>query len=1236
MIQPMLIPLLLSLLVSPQVDDPLPPSPFDRVVELEMLAGESLRYEYESEFEGTLHVWVSPKLDLSLRVHGERSAAFSQAPGNLPVTYGRLVVQVGSRLAVLVEGIRENASVKAAFQLHLIASPETNATRAAVSTIAKACEATAQSQAEGDPDSTFLFLKASAAEFREIPGGEYSDVFNDALWRFGYTARDVGCSEIYFDSCAQAYRGFERCRPAEHPERVAARFALGIARRQIGDLAGARAMLESVLEIRERNLPHDDPDLLKARTNAAVLRLDTGDLRGARALQESVLASYERSVDPGSPDLLRARSHLANTLRVMGDISGARALEELVLDEYERTRAPDDFELLRARGNLATSMRSLGDLTGARAHEEAVLSAYARLLPADHSHVLSAQRNLAATMWMMGEAEGAHILFESVLESYERTLPTNHPNLTDARANLALSLGQMGDLASARALEEAVLRAREDSLPADHPGLLLARTNLAVTMRKMGDLEGARLHFELVLEAGERIFPPDSPDLLRARMNLSVAIKEMGDWTRARQLEEQLLEAYERTVAADSPALLVARSNLAITLKSLGEADAALALEAQVIEARERTLPAGHPDLLHARSNLASTLRHVGDATGARLIQERVLEAHMRTLPADHPTLHFALMELAVTRSQQDDQEGLDALMPSLIHGMQSRVLASLSLSPRQARQLAATEALSLAQVFYLTQFAGAEIEHAVFELTETLRLVATEAPRSLARFGSDTQLEPILEEASEVRRALGDLIAQADAPPSYSDELTRLSIECDRLERKANQVLASRGVVAKAVETVTLAKALKRHTAAVGYRRIRYDAVDETTGESRLVQGRLLAHVLRADGTLTRVNLGPADELEELVRAWRGSLGGALNDGLSRGISIEGTTDVSERSFGVQLRKRVLDPILEAAGEGVERLHVCADDLIFAIPLDALPLGEEGRQRLGDQVEIINEVSFARLLAPETRSFGVPSLLAVGGVDYDAEGASRDDYIATAAPVQESASRGGSAVRFNYLPETGPEAEAAARLFERVFGYEAELLANEEVTKRALSNTMADKRYIHLATHGWFAPASVKSTEDERIGTTGLSRMSVEERVTGFAPMTLCGLALVGANHGADSLGRVKGILTAEELCTLDLSRCELAVLSACETNVGIRRAGQGIQSLQSALYAGGACTSITSLWKVDDAATRRLMELFYTNLWIGKMPKSDALWSAKCTLRDEGFPPSAWAAWVMTGDPQ
>ena len=153
--------------------------------------------------------------------------------------------------------------------------------------------------------------------------------------------------------------------------------------------------------------------------------------------------------------------------------------------------------------------------------------------------------------------------------------------------------------------------------------------------------------------------------------------------------------------------------------------------------------------------------------------------------------------------------------------------------------------------------------------------------------------------------------------------------------------------------------------------------------------------------------------------------------------------------------------------------------------------------------------------------------------------------------------------------------------------------------------------------------------------------RMSGEEQVKGMSPMLLCGLALAGANLPENELGRTPGLITAEELAALDLTHCELAVLSACDTNVGERRAGQGVASLQRALQMAGARSVITSLWKVPDEATRELMADLYRRIWVEGKPRHQALWEAKMRLRAakdaRGHPrhaPRDWAAWVLTGE--
>lgn len=72
------------------------------------------------------------------------------------------------------------------------------------------------------------------------------------------------------------------------------------------------------------------------------------------------------------------------------------------------------------------------------------------------------------------------------------------------------------------------------------------------------------------------------------------------------------------------------------------------------------------------------------------------------------------------------------------------------------------------------------------------------------------------------------------------------------------------------------------------------------------------------------------------------------------------------------------------------------------------------------------------------------------------------------------------------------------------------------------------------------------------------------------------------------------------------------LAVLSACETNVGEYREGEGIMSLSRGFTYAGIPSVITSVTRVFERSTSEIMQRFYENLEKG-MRKHDALRAAK-----------------------
>jgi CHAT domain-containing protein len=473
----------------------------------------------------------------------------------------------------------------------------------------------------------------------------------------------------------------------------------------------------------------------------------------------------------------------------------------------------------------------------------------------------------------------------------------------------------------------------------------------------------------------------------------------------------------------------------------------------------------------------------------------------------------------------------------------------------------------------------------------------------------------------------------------------------------------------------------------------------------------QLVAFVVTAGGLTGPIDLGPVAPVSEAIDTWR----------VSFGMSPQG------QAAGQVLRERVWEPVERAlvernsfrSGDGstsgmnsaLRTVLISPDGVLGRLPLGGLPGREPGKYLLEEWTLGVLPVPamLPELLDASSRRQVDKNVLLLGDVDYDAQ-ADAAEQAAQPTPRTFGARLAQRAVRwqdqrFDALKATGGEIASIGRMYRLNFGQEGiSILEQAGATEAAFRREAPQHKYLHLATHGFFAPPGLASALSGSADPLRMMRMSGDgpgdmlgwgADVKGYHPGLLSGLALAGANRsvgmaadGDPDRGGIPdrrgsptlpdrrgsptpsaqppgapfplpretegddGLLTAEEVATLNLGGVELAVLSACETGLGEVAGGEGLLGLQRSFQVAGARTVVASLWRVHDEATRGLMERFYDNLWNREMSAVEALREAQLWMLREGrerglvrldddqpadpqrVSPYYWAAFVLSGD--
>lgn len=342
---------------------------------------------------------------------------------------------------------------------------------------------------------------------------------------------------------------------------------------------------------------------------------------------------------------------------------------------------------------------------------------------------------------------------------------------------------------------------------------------------------------------------------------------------------------------------------------------------------------------------------------------------------------------------------------------------------------------------------------------------------------------------------------------------------------------------------------------------------------------------------------IGDEEDIQRLVSEWR--------DAITSGDRH------AEKTLSENVSERLWTPIVKSFGR-VSRIVVCPEGPISAVPWGALRT--DGGRFLIEQCNVVLVTSLKNVVRKEgaatlnVSEAAPPSILLVGDVDYSGQ-----QRAASPSVSNVGAFRNERLGVLSDLPGSRIEIDTINSLFEKKFPNGAVVRLERDLATennfRALSHR---KRYVHLATHGFFSPPNL-NTELLRYDNVSESRVGVRPR---FAhPGLLGGIAFVPIDPDSN-FGWEDGIMTSLEAQGCDLFGTELVVLSACDSGVGFYANGEGVIGLQRAFHRAGAARVISSLWSVNDDASAELMTRFYAALWGDSLDPADALRVAQLSM--------------------
>ena len=1000
---------------------------------------------------------------------------------------------------------------------------------------------------------------------------------------------------------------------AEHPTTATRLNNLAFLYQMQGFYGSAEPLYSRVLAIDSKTLGPDHPDVAAVLNNLAALYVNQGLHAKAKPLYQRALAIREKRLGSDHPDTAISLNNLAFLLQEQGLYEKAESLYERALDINKKVFGTSHLSIATCLSNIAALYVDQGLYGEAEPLQRRALEIRETLLDSDHPDIATSLNHLANLYTNQGYYAKAELAYKRALKIREQAFGIDHRFTATILSNLAVLYQKKGMLGSAQELYEQVLKIDENKLDAEHPLLANSLNNLAALHQSQGLYEKARPLYERALMIREKKLGFSHPDTAVSLNNLAYIHFKQGFYVEAERLYLRSLEIKEQALGIDHPDYANSLNNLALLYNSRNWFDKSAPLYERALKVREQALGLDHPDTALSLNNLASLYLNQGLLEKAASMYRRALLIRQKALGLDHPSTITSINNLASLYDAQGLFTDAEILSRSGF-GMQIKLMhRELPMLPRSERQAY----ISKFRGSYEYEFSYASKKNSRAKLALFTRLNRQGLLEELEK--RQAQLASLPGEQQQVAEELRALTQQLSSLTIKPEQRNVLKVRQENLEKQLYRLLPQ--LKPRVVEVEQVAAVLPADGVLIEFQRYRPFDQNKLEGE-RWGAARYMAMVLKPNGMVSVVDLGDAAVLDQAITAAVSTARQAQEDAAQK---LEVVSQL------------LLEPLKQATA-GSKTWFVSPDGELNRLPFAALQV-PGGKGYLAEAVDLRLLTTGRELLdLQQPKPSAKSAALVLADPAYDRRGAGVSTAVSAMDRGESSDHRRRSSdlpeqLKWDRLPATAKEGETVKVLTG------GSLLVQQQATAEAVKAAPAPK-ILHLATHAFYLPNQPQQQPEsgtrllDQRGSRGVVQVS---SLQGESPLLRSGIALAGANQpNADP--KDDGYLTALEVAQLSWEGTDLVVISACESGLGDLQVGEGVYGLKRAIAVAGARSSLLSLWKVDDYATKKFMEGFYARLKEGK-GKAEALAETQKEFRESPVMaaynhPYYWAAFQLSGD--